>query len=108
MTFIVKVQLFHSLLCPTGHAGLYENKIKIIVFDPVVDIGNARTDPDFFLQNIDTPAFLDEIQYAPELLNSIKRRVDREKKMAFIFSVVLKILLFSKIFLNLLQAELLL
>jgi predicted AAA+ superfamily ATPase len=59
---------------------LYKDKIKTIVFDPVVDIGNARNDPDFFLQNIATPAFLDEIQYAPELLNSIKRRVDREKK----------------------------
>ncbi len=59
---------------------LYKDKIKTIVFDPVVDIGNARNDPDFFLQNTATPAFLDEIQYAPELLNSIKRRVDREKK----------------------------
>lgn len=59
---------------------LFKNRIQSVVFDPVVDIGNARSDPDFFLQNISTPAFLDEIQYAPELLNSIKRRVDRDKK----------------------------
>ncbi len=29
----------------------------VAVFDPVVDIGNARQDPDFFLQNNKTPAF---------------------------------------------------
>jgi uncharacterized protein len=59
---------------------LFRDQIRTTVFDPVVDIGNARTDPDFFLQNIEPPAFFDEVQYAPELLNSIKRRVDREKK----------------------------
>ncbi len=59
---------------------LFKDKLTTIVFDPVVDIGNARSDPDFFLQNIETPAFLDEVQYAPELLNSIKRRVDLKKK----------------------------
>ena len=59
---------------------LFAEKVTTTVFDPVVDIGNARQDPDFFLQNIQTPAFLDEIQYAPELLGSIKRKVDREKQ----------------------------
>ncbi len=59
---------------------LFSNKISTTVFDPVVDIKNARHDPDFFLQNTRTPAFFDEIQYAPELLGSIKRKVDREKK----------------------------
>ena len=63
---------------------LFGDKIRTTVFDPVVDIGNARSDPDFFLQNIETPAFFDEVQYAPELLNSIKRRVDREKKKRFV------------------------
>ncbi len=57
----------------TGKSTLIENlfkdKIQTIVFDPVVDIGNARNDPDFFLQNVTTPAFLDEIQYATQLLN---------------------------------------
>ncbi|MBU0965463.1 MAG: ATP-binding protein [Proteobacteria bacterium] len=59
---------------------VFSNKVGTVVFDPVVDVGNARQDPDFFLQNASTPAFFDEIQYAPELLASIKRRVDREKK----------------------------
>ncbi len=59
---------------------LFKNRIRTVVFDPVVDIGNARSDPDFFLQNTTTPAFLDEVQYAPELLNSIKRVVDKKKQ----------------------------
>ena len=59
---------------------LFRDKIDTVVFDPVVDVGNARQDPDFFLQNIMCPVFLDEIQFAPELLGSIKRSVDREKK----------------------------
>lgn len=59
---------------------LFSGQVQTTVFDPVVDIGNARQDPDFFLQNIKPPAFFDEVQYAPELLNSIKRRVDQEKK----------------------------
>jgi len=59
---------------------LFKDKINTVVFDPVIDIGNARQDPDFFLQNVITPVFFDEIQYAPELLSSIKRKVDRDKK----------------------------
>lgn len=53
------------------------NALKTIVFDPVHDVGNARRDPDLFLQNNPPPLFLDEVQYAPELLASIKRHVDR-------------------------------
>jgi len=59
---------------------LFANIVNTTVFDPVVDIGNARQDPDFFLQNTKMPAFFDEVQYAPELLGSIKRRVDRQRK----------------------------
>lgn len=59
---------------------LFRDRVGTVVFDPVVDIGNARQDPDFFLQNAELPVFLDEIQYAPELLSSIKRLVDRRKK----------------------------
>ena len=51
-----------------------------ITFDPVIDIGNARQDPGFFLQNLRMPVLLDEIQYAPELLPSIKRLVDEDKR----------------------------
>ncbi len=59
---------------------LFKEKVAATVFDPVVDVGSARRDPDFFLQNAAVPAFFDEIQYAPELLSSIKREVDRRKK----------------------------
>jgi predicted AAA+ superfamily ATPase len=51
-----------------------------IIFDPTIDIGNARQDPELFLDQITLPVILDEIQYCPELLPVIKRRVD-EKKM---------------------------
>jgi len=58
----------------------FSSTAKTITFDPVIDVGNARTEPEFFLQNNPPPLFLDEIQYAPELLGPIKRIVDREKK----------------------------
>jgi predicted AAA+ superfamily ATPase len=50
---------------------------ETVVFDPAVDVGNARQDPDLFLDNHPAPLVLDEIQYAPELVGAIKRRVDR-------------------------------
>ncbi|MBD3320240.1 MAG: DUF4143 domain-containing protein [Chitinivibrionales bacterium] len=54
--------------------------VKTITFDPAIDIGNARAEPEYFLQNTPTPVFLDEIQYAPELLGPIKRIVDKTKQ----------------------------
>jgi hypothetical protein len=57
-------------------ANLFGKTAKHIVFDPVVDVGNARSDPEFFLDQNPPPVILDEIQYAPELLGCIKRRVD--------------------------------
>ena len=51
-----------------------------VVFDPVIDIGNARKDPDLFLDNHPSPLILDEIQYAPELVSALKRRVDEDRK----------------------------
>jgi predicted AAA+ superfamily ATPase len=50
-----------------------------ITFDPVIDVDNARRDPELFLDHLKTPVILDEIQYAPELLSVIKRRVDENK-----------------------------
>lgn len=57
----------------------FSKKVKTVTFDPVIDVGNARAEPEFFLQNNPSPIFLDEIQYAPELLGPIKRYVDRHK-----------------------------
>jgi predicted AAA+ superfamily ATPase len=49
----------------------------VVVFDPAIDVAGAREDPDLFLANHPSPLVLDEIQFAPELVAAIKRRVDR-------------------------------
>lgn len=51
--------------------------VKQVVFDPLQDRYGARRDPDQFLETFGTPLILDEVQYAPELLPALKRRVDR-------------------------------
>lgn len=51
-------------------------ELKKIVFDPVQDLHDARKNPDRFLDSFPSPLILDEVQYAPELLPAIKRRVD--------------------------------
>lgn len=53
--------------------------IKTIVFDPIQDIYNARRDPDLFLESFPAPLILDEVQYVPELLASLKRKMDRSE-----------------------------
>lgn len=40
----------------------------------------ARTDPELFLQQYQSPIVIDEIQYAPELLPYIKIKIDEERK----------------------------
>ena len=66
-----------------GKSTLLQNTLgieaEIVVFDPVIDVENARRDPELFLNNHPTPLILDEIQYAPELVASIKRRVDLDR-----------------------------
>ena len=51
--------------------------IKAIVFDPIQDIYKAREDPDLFLESFPAPLILDEVQYVPELLPSLKRKMDK-------------------------------
>jgi uncharacterized protein len=53
--------------------------IKTIVFDPIQDIYNARKDPDLFLESFPPPLILDEVQYVPELLAALKRKMDRSE-----------------------------
>lgn len=60
-------------------AHLFPN-IPIFVFDPVQDLYGARADPDLFLTNFPAPIILDEIQYVPELLPALKRKVDRSQQ----------------------------
>lgn len=54
---------------------------KHIVFDPVQDLYGARQDPDLFLNNFPSPIILDEVQFVPELLPALKRKVDQVDDM---------------------------
>lgn len=58
---------------------------QMIVFDPVQDLYEARKDPDRFLDLFSPPLILDEVQFAPELLAALKRRVDRSEEMGQFF-----------------------
>ena len=49
---------------------------KIFVFDPIQDQYNIRQDPDLFLKSFNPPLILDEVQFVPEVLPSLKRKVD--------------------------------
>lgn len=49
---------------------------KSITLDPYRDVYGIKTDPDLFLENFKAPLILDEIQYSPEVLSAIKRKVD--------------------------------
>ncbi|MCH9610035.1 MAG: hypothetical protein S4CHLAM81_08530 [Chlamydiales bacterium] len=51
-----------------------------VQFDPVEDIENARQDPTFFLENRPAPLILDEVQYAPEVVAAVKRRIDESRQ----------------------------
>ena len=53
---------------------------RYVLFDPVIDVYNAKKDPELFLSSHGTPLILDEIQYTPEVVPTIKRRVDHNKK----------------------------
>lgn len=52
---------------------------KLVVFDPVQDLYGAKADPDLFLAHFKGPLILDEIQYVPELIAALKRRVDLQE-----------------------------
>ena len=56
------------------------DEAEFVVFDPVVDVENARNDPELFLANHRTPLVLDEVQYASEVLGSLKRRIDADRR----------------------------
>ena len=52
-----------------------------VLFDPTVDVENARQDSDLFFDNhLKRPLLLDEIQYAPEIVGALKRRVDADRR----------------------------
>ncbi len=67
----------------TGKSSLLTHlfpNIKAFVFDPIQDLFNTRKNPDLFLTDFPAPIILDEIQFVPELLPSLKRYVDLSEK----------------------------
>ncbi|MBI5413994.1 ATP-binding protein [Candidatus Peregrinibacteria bacterium] len=58
---------------------IFGKKAEYVVFDPLIDIENARKDPELFLDNHRTPIILDEVQYVPGLVSAIKRKVDENR-----------------------------
>lgn len=60
--------------------GMCFPQAKSFTFDSSIDLGGARQDPDLFLQNHPDPLFLDEVQYAPEVLSALKREIDRDRR----------------------------
>lgn len=58
---------------------------SLVTFDPYVDVRGAKADPDFFLKTIDMPGFLDEVQYAPQVLSALKRFVDEHPQEKSLF-----------------------
>ena len=55
---------------------LFPRATYVLVEDPDV-IARVRSDPNAFLDELETPAILDEVQNVPELLNYIRSRIDR-------------------------------
>ena len=51
--------------------------LKSVTLDPIQDRFGVRRDPDLFLDNFPAPLIVDEIQFAPELLPALKRRMDQ-------------------------------
>lgn len=55
--------------------------VQAFVLDPVHDTYNLRQQSDLFLKSFNPPLILDEIQFYPELLASLKRFADESDKM---------------------------
>jgi len=59
---------------------LKEAKRNYVTLDDPLLLDLAKRDPKLFLQRFPAPVFIDEIQYAPELLPIIKMEVDKTQK----------------------------
>ena len=53
--------------------------VRTFVFDPVMDVANARQDPELFLRLNPAPLVLDEVQFVPALLGPLKRIIDERR-----------------------------
>ncbi|MBN1931338.1 MAG: ATP-binding protein [Desulfobacterales bacterium] len=59
---------------------LSNNKRTYVTLDDPMILNLAREDPALFMQRFPAPVFIDEIQYAPQLLPYIKMAVDKGRK----------------------------
>lgn len=59
--------------------------LNYVSFDDPAVRQLAKSDPRFFLQSLKLPVFIDEFQYAPEILPYIKMAVDSERKIGQFF-----------------------
>ncbi len=68
----------------TGKSTLLQNLFKkthrYVSLDNLADLKLAKEDPTAFFEENPPPLILDEIQYAPELLALVKKRVDAKQK----------------------------
>jgi predicted AAA+ superfamily ATPase len=55
-------------------------RVAYATLDDIRERELARRDPDLFLDRLGTPAFIDEVQYAPELFPALKRRLDQSPR----------------------------
>lgn len=59
---------------------LFLDTHQYVTFDDISNREAARRDPELFLSNFLGPTIFDEIQYAPELMPALKRRVDESPR----------------------------
>ncbi|MBN2859851.1 MAG: AAA family ATPase [Sphaerochaetaceae bacterium] len=64
---------------PTRVEHVFSSSHTSIVFDPLIDVGNARLEPELIFKNNPGPLILDEIQYAPQLVPVLERIVDKDR-----------------------------
>src|SRR5688572_24358370 len=63
-----------------AQVGTERGIISSVSLDPMPARDAALADPLAFVADLEGPAFIDEIQHAPELLLAIKRDIDRRRR----------------------------
>jgi len=66
---------------------VFPNATYLLLEDPDV-IARFRADPRSFIDEIQTPAILDEIQNVPEMLNYLRAMIDRQPEKSISYSTV--------------------
>ena len=67
----------------TGKSSLLKklfNEAQYVSFDNLRYVEEAKTSPEYFLDNLNLPVVLDEVQYVPELFRELKIRIDKERE----------------------------